>query len=203
MSVDLPTFGRPMTHTRIESPGATDSPSSPATSTSASTASISSSRPRECAAAMARGSPSPSAWNSATATSSSRPSDLLTATVAGLPLLRMTPATKRSVGVSPSRPSTTSTTWSASSIALRVCAAIGCSMPRGDSIRPPVSTTMKRRPAARPKPYLRSRVTPGTSATSASRVAVSTLKTVDLPTLGRPTMAMTGSMAQAEPCGSA
>src|SRR3954465_12256806 len=45
----------------------------------------------------------------------------------------------------------------------------------------------------RPNPYCRSRVTPGTSATMASRVPVRTLKRVDLPTLGRPTSAMTGS----------
>src|SRR5580765_1222432 len=47
----------------------------------------------------------------------------------------------------------------------------------------------------RPNPYCRSRVTPGTSATMASRVPVNTLKSVDLPTLGRPTRAMTGSTA--------
>ncbi|EOD80764.1 hypothetical protein D515_00181 [Grimontia indica] len=41
-------------------------------------------------------------------------------------------------------------------------------------------------------PYLRSLVKPGKSATSASRVLVSRLKSVDFPTLGRPTRATTG-----------
>src|SRR6185312_5029438 len=46
----------------------------------------------------------------------------------------------------------------------------------------------------RPKPYWRSRVRPAISATMASRVPVRTLNNVDLPTLGRPTRAMTGSI---------
>src|SRR5436309_81573 len=41
-------------------------------------------------------------------------------------------------------------------------------------------------------PYWRSRVRPGTSATSASRVRVSRLNNVDLPTLGLPTMTRVG-----------
>ena len=41
-------------------------------------------------------------------------------------------------------------------------------------------------------PSRRSRVSPGISDTSAARVAVSRLNSVDLPTLGRPTMATTG-----------
>src|SRR5438045_4174127 len=45
----------------------------------------------------------------------------------------------------------------------------------------------------RPNPYWRSRVTPGTSATIASRVRVNRLNSVDLPTLGRPTSATMGS----------
>src|SRR6056297_3231861 len=40
---------------------------------------------------------------------------------------------------------------------------------------------------------MRSRVTPGWSATSASRVRVSALKSVDLPTLGRPAITTIGS----------
>ncbi len=43
-------------------------------------------------------------------------------------------------------------------------------------------------------PSRRSRVEAGRSETSASRVPVSRLKRVDLPTLGRPTMAILGSM---------
>src|SRR5580693_6503021 len=47
----------------------------------------------------------------------------------------------------------------------------------------------------RPKPYWRSRVSPGISATMASRVPVRTLNKVDFPTLGRPTRAMTGNIS--------
>ena len=46
----------------------------------------------------------------------------------------------------------------------------------------------------RAKPYCRSRVSPGRSATNASRVPVMALNRVDLPTLGRPINATTGSM---------
>src|SRR5579863_3549371 len=70
-------------------------------------------------------------------------------------------------------------------------------MPTGFSTRPPVSMMTQGMGPRRPKPYWRSRVRPGTSATIASRVPVSTLNSVDLPTLGRPTSATMGSMARA------
>ncbi|CSC30271.1 Uncharacterised protein [Vibrio cholerae] len=41
---------------------------------------------------------------------------------------------------------------------------------------------------------MRSRVKPGKSATNASRVRVSRLNSVDLPTFGRPTRATTGTI---------
>src|ERR1700730_12204608 len=66
---------------------------------------------------------------------------------------------------------------------------------------PPVSITTHGTGPRRPKPYWRSRVSPGTSATMASRVPVSTLNSVDLPTFGRPTRATTGNMAAGEPGG--
>src|SRR5215468_2249988 len=69
-------------------------------------------------------------------------------------------------------------------------------MPVGFSISPPVSMSTQGTGPTRPNPYWRSRVSPGTSATMASRVPVSTLNSVDLPTLGRPTRAMTGNMAR-------
>src|SRR3546814_21187726 len=46
-----------------------------------------------------------------------------------------------------------------------------------------------------PVPYWRSRVSPGRSATSASRVPVRRLNRVDLPTLGRPTRTRVGSLS--------
>src|SRR6516165_4380658 len=89
---------------------------------------------------------------------------------------------------------------SASSTARCVCARICASIPRGFSISPPVSMTTYGTGPTLPKPYWRSRVSPGTSATMASRVPVSTLNRVDLPTFGRPTSAMTGNMAAAARC---
>ena len=57
---------------------------------------------------------------------------------------------------------------------------------------PPVSITIKSKPAILACPYLRSRVSPGKSATNASRVRVKRLNNVDFPTLGLPTRAITG-----------
>src|SRR3546814_6939572 len=54
---------------------------------------------------------------------------------------------------------------------------------------------MKARSSSTPVPYWRSRVSPGRSATSASRVPVRRLNRVDLPTLGRPTRTRVGSLS--------
>ena len=59
-----------------------------------------------------------------------------------------------------------------------------------DSSSPAVSITVKSRSPSRASPSRRSRVTPGRSSTSATRRPTSRLNKVDLPTLGRPTMAM-------------
>src|SRR5581483_7193490 len=53
----------------------------------------------------------------------------------------------------------------------------------------PVSTSRKRFPAHSQTSSLRSRVTPGVSWTTAARVAVSRLTSVDLPAFGKPTTA--------------
>ena len=53
---------------------------------------------------------------------------------------------------------------------------------------------MKLCSSQRPSPYFLSRVTPGISATRASQLFVSRLNKVDLPTLGRPTIAITGNI---------
>src|SRR5690606_8951987 len=79
-------------------------------------------------------------------------------------------------------------------MASRLCPAILSSMPSSLPLMPPVSMAMKRRPCTLPSPYLRSRVSPGKSATRASRERVKRLNRVDLPTLGRPTRAITGIM---------
>src|SRR6266480_6394619 len=54
---------------------------------------------------------------------------------------------------------------------------------------PPVSTRTKRLPLQSVSSSLRSRVTPGVSWTTAARVAVRRLTSVDLPTFGNPTIA--------------
>src|SRR5436190_7831279 len=83
---------------------------------------------------------------------------------------------------------------SASLMACSVWMRMSASMPIGFSTSPPVSMHTYCTGPSLPYPYWRSRVTPGTSATMASRVFVSVLNSVDLPTFGRPTIAMTGSM---------
>ena len=55
--------------------------------------------------------------------------------------------------------------------------------------QPPVSTTDISMPFQSILPYWRSRVVPLVSLTMAARVCVSLLNRVDLPTLGRPTIA--------------
>ena len=57
---------------------------------------------------------------------------------------------------------------------------------------PPVSTMSKVRPRHSHSAYRRSRVTPGVSSTMERRRPTSLLKSMDLPTLGRPTMATSG-----------
>src|SRR5471030_864052 len=81
---------------------------------------------------------------------------------------------------------------SASSIASNDCPAIRVSTPSSVPSIPPVSTMMNSLPSISARPYLRSRVSPGKSATNASRVLVKRLNKVDLPTFGRPTSATTG-----------
>src|SRR5579859_6260279 len=54
---------------------------------------------------------------------------------------------------------------------------------------PPVSTSTKRFPVHSQTSSFRSRVTPGISCTTAARVSVSRLTSVDLPTFGKPTIA--------------
>src|SRR5439155_9115334 len=63
--------------------------------------------------------------------------------------------------------------------------------------------TVARQPANSQSPWMRSRVTPGVARTSAFRLPISRLKSVDLPTLGRPTMATTGirTARSRAPCG--
>ena len=60
---------------------------------------------------------------------------------------------------------------------------------------PPVSTISTVRSASVQRTPTRSRVTPGVGSTIETRLRVKALSIVDLPTLGRPTIAMTGGDA--------
>src|SRR5262245_65685019 len=57
---------------------------------------------------------------------------------------------------------------------------------------PPVSTISKDLPFQVALPYMRSRVMPGSSVTMDRRCPIIRLNRVDLPTFGRPTMAIRG-----------
>ena len=99
-------------------------------------------------------------------------------------------ATSSSPGVTPALESTTKTTRSASSTARRACSATCWISGEGSATStPPVSTRTNRLPAHSQTTSLRSRVTPGVSKTTASRVAVRRLTSVDFPTFGKPTTA--------------
>ena len=89
--------------------------------------------------------------------------------------------------------STTNTMTSASRIASRAWSWTRASMgSSGSSSRPPVSTTTNRRPFHSASPYSRSRVVRARSSTIAVRPPTIRLKSVLLPTFGRPTIATTG-----------
>ena len=66
-------------------------------------------------------------------------------------------------------------------------------MPLASGSQPPVSTSVKRRSFHSPLYVTRSRVTPGVSSTTASRRPRMRFTSADLPTFGRPTIAITGS----------
>src|SRR5690349_10760361 len=96
--------------------------------------------------------------------------------------------------------STTRSTTSASAMARSAWRLTCASMPSWVAIQPPVSTTRKSRPFQSASRILRSRVTPGCSSTMASRRPTMRLTRVDLPTLGRPTTATSGSGISESEC---
>ena len=99
-------------------------------------------------------------------------------------------ATSSSQSVSPVVTSTRKSTRSASSVAIITCFRISSSKISSDlTTHPPVSTTENSRPFHSHFPYCRSRVVPASSLTMAFLDLVRRLKRVDLPTLGRPTIA--------------
>ena len=99
-------------------------------------------------------------------------------------------ATCVSRSVMPFCTSTTKRIRSASSVARATCLRISSSKISSElTTQPPVSTSENSRVPHSHLPYWRSRVVPASSLTMAWRVPVSRLKSVDFPTLGRPTMA--------------
>src|SRR5262245_15312304 len=185
--LDLPTFGRPSTATRIASEPISGGPSPGRSETTRSSRS-----PVPCpwSAEIGSGSPSPSRWNSRASSSRLGSSTLFATTRTGLPERRRMSATSSSPGVTPALASTTRRTRSAAPTARPACSATCCVSGEGSAMStPPVSTRTKRLPAHSQTTSLRSRVTPGVSKTTASRVAVRRLTRVDLPTLGKPTTA--------------
>ena len=155
-------------------------------------ASFSAAMPRPWAAAISSGSPRPKPAKSASTASGATPSTLLATSTMLAPRRRSAAAISSSPPVRPARASTSHATRSASAMA-----ASACSVTRSESApsapkRPPVSTSVTPRPPMSARAYCRSRVRPGRFATKALRVAARRLKSVDLPTLGRPTKATIG-----------
>ena len=118
---------------------------------------------------------------------------LFTASTTGFRARRSMLATSWSAAVSPvlmsQRKTITVAFWMAISACLRMKERIWVVVPGS---MPPVSTMSKARPRHSHSAYSRSRVTPGVSSTMESRRPTSLLKSMDLPTLGRPTMATRG-----------
>ena len=185
--LDLPTFGRPRIATRIASSPTCDGP---APGNRATTASSRSPVPWPCSADSGIGSPRPSRWNSSASVSRAGSSILFASRKTCLRAERRISATSSSPGVIPAFASTTKSTRSASATAARAWSAIERVIgERSATSTPPVSISRNSVPAHSQTSSLRSRVTPGVSWTTAARVPVSRLTSVDLPTLGNPTTA--------------
>ena len=174
-------------------PRGPSSTSSGDTGKAARTASSRSPLPRPCSAETANGSPRPRFHSRAASASARWSSTLLAARITGLPERRRIFTTVSSASVIPTPVSTTNSTASASDTATSAWSEICSAMPRASGSQPPVSTTVNRRPFHEASYDTRSRVTPGTSSTTASRRPIIRLTRVDLPTLGRPTTASTGT----------
>ena len=87
----------------------------------------------------------------------------------GFPARRRSSTTVSSASVIPPSASTTNSTASARPTAVSACSEIFCGHSRASGSQPPVSTTVNRRPFHSASYATRSRVTPGTSSTTASR----------------------------------
>ena len=147
-------------------------------------------RPSPCSADTGMGSPSPSACASARPCWPARPSHLLATTITLSARLRSQPAKLSSSGTTPARASIRNSTASALSIARSVKRRMRASSASPPVVsQPAVSSKVKARSPSCAGASRTSRVTPGVSSTMARRLPTSRLNRVDLPTLGRPTMA--------------
>ncbi len=193
-SVDLPTFGRPTIATPgIAGPSSTSSGGS-ISGNSSTSASSRSPVPRPWSAVTANGSPKPSDTNVQMSPRRDSLSTLLATSSTGRLARRSHSETFASSSVTPTVASTTNTTASASRTARSDCALTFASSDDPPGSHPPVSTTVNSVPCHSASNDLRSRVTPGSSCTIASRRPTSLLTSVDLPTFGRPTIATTGRL---------
>ena len=117
----------------------------------------------------------------------------MTHSTTGTPLFSKMLATSASVAVTPVRISVTKMMALAESMAIWACSRIWVKITSLEAgSMPPVSTRENLRPHHSASPKIRSRVTPGVSSTMERRFPTILLKSVDFPTLGRPTMATIG-----------
>ncbi len=201
--LDLPTFGRPRIATRMASSGTVGRCAGAIRSSSPTIRSSRSPLPVPWRPEIGIGSPSPRRWSSSASGSWPGSSILFARTSTGLRASRRIWATSSSPGVMPARASTTKRTRSASATASRACVAIALVRGvRSAMSTPPVSTRTKRLPVHSHTSSFRSRVTPDVSCTTAARDSVRRLTRVDLPTLGKPTIATAPSSGEGGGAGS-
>ena len=143
-----------------------------------------------CRPEIGNGSPKPSRCRSSASDSCDGSSILFATSSTSFFDSRRICASSSSPGVTPTRASTMKSTRSASAIAARACSTIWRVIGlRSTMSTPPVSISRKRLPFHSATSSLRSRVVPCVACTTAWRVAVSRLTSVDLPTFGKPTIA--------------
>ena len=197
-SVDLPTLGRPTMVSSIGRLARSASAFSPSSSSSIGAmwrarASCRSLSPSPCSAETGIGSPRPSPWASARPFWPARPSHLLATRITLAERLRSQLAKLSSSGRTPARASIRNRTTSEASTARSVKRRMRASSTSPPAVsQPAVSRSVKARSPSCAGASRISRVTPGWSSTSAWRRPTSRLNIVDLPTLGRPTMATLG-----------
>ena len=184
-SDDLPTFGRPRIATRIAS-SPTAGRASPMSSSRATTSSSRSPVPWPCIPESGSGSPSPSRCSSSASGSCAGSSILFASTSTGLCAARRISASSSSPGMTPgARVDDEAARGRPRATACRACSTIEretASLLATST--PPVSMSRNCFPAHSQTSSLRSRVVPLVSWTTAARLEVSRLISVDLPTFG-------------------